>query len=179
MPPSHPYPGISSRGVWGDMNKIIISGDISEENFQRFSEELTEFEKEEGDTVELELYSQGGDAEVALAFTGRMRTSPCYVNVTVYGAAYSAAALILAAGDKRTMTSESWVMVHEDSGKTSGTVAQREKDIAHCRRLENQWNILMEFYTGISKDRWAELHRAETYLNANQCLELGLVDKVI
>jgi ATP-dependent Clp protease, protease subunit len=161
------------------MRRIVISGDIDSETYFQFTTELAEYENESDNDVELELNSTGGCAEDALAFTGRMRTSKCRINVIVSGACYSAAVILLASGETRRMTRESWVMVHEEQGESTGSVANREKDIAHYRRLENQWNYLMEFYTATKAEKWAELHKAETYLSADQCLELGLVDKVI
>lgn len=158
---------------------IVISGDIDSEAYLAFTERLAELEEESDVDVTLELNSQGGCAEDALAIVGRMRTSKCRVNVFVSGACYSAAAVILAAGDSRAITTESWVMVHEEQGKSGGSVSAREKDLAHYRRMENQWNSLMAFYTTASVEKWAQLHKNETYLTPAECLELGLVDKVV
>lgn len=166
------------------MNRIAIIGEINTEAYLKFSDELYEIEnelkgKEEFGFVELELSSEGGSAELALAFSARIRTSPIAVYVKVYGLVASAAVLILASGDKRYMTKEAWVMVHEEGLELEGDVSSVEKQAKHYRRLEDQWAYLLASMTTTGIQKWNELHKAETYLNAKQCLELGLIDKVI
>jgi ATP-dependent Clp protease, protease subunit len=158
----------------------MLSKDISDETFAEFSEKLREFESNKKiNTVEIELYSPGGDSYSALAFAGRMRTSPLKINVTAHGLVASAAVLILAYGTKRRMTKESWVMVHEDSGKLRGNVETLEREAKHMRTLENQWMQLLSARTHTTPGVWAALHKEEKYLTSSECLAYGLVDEVI
>lgn len=170
--------------------RIAIIGEINDEAYLKFSDELSEFENEckgkEGESyVTFELSSEGGSAALALAFSARIRTSPVAIYIKAYGLIASAAVLILASGDKRYMTKEAWVMVHEeqfvddDHGSLSGSLEAVEKITKHYRRLEDQWSYLLASMTTATIEEWTKLHKAETYLNAKQCLELGLIDKVI
>lgn len=127
----------------------------------------------------VEISSEGGSAYDALAFVGRMRNSPCDVYITAFGYVASAAVIILAAADHRAITAESWVMVHEDSGKINGHVFELERQAAHLRRMEKQWNGLLARYTKASEAAWADMHKATTHLTAVECLNLGLVDEII
>ncbi len=161
------------------MSKIYIVGDINEESFQKFSEELTELENEDASTINIELLSAGGIAVDALAFAARMRMSPRNLTITAYGEVASAAVLILAYGAVRRMTKEAWVMVHEDSGKCNGDVSTVEKRAKHWRRMEDQWNLLLSQNTNADVETWAQLHKDETYLSAEECLNLGLIDEII
>lgn len=161
------------------MNKIITCGDIDSDSYRRFSEELAEFEDDPNMPVHLELNSGGGSAMDAIAFAERMRLSECSIHVRVVGLAGSAAVLILAAGDHREITQNSWVFVHEESDEIAGTISQLENQAASYRRHENQWSNLMESMTTANKETWDKLHKAETYLNPNECLELGLIDKIV
>lgn len=70
-------------------------------------------------------------------------------------------------------------MVHQDTGETTGELHEREREIKQDRRLEDQWNTLMEKNTSTSKEEWAKLNRKTTYLTAEDCLKLGLVDEII
>lgn len=158
---------------------IRVIGDIDEDSFKEFSEELSQLEGESNKPITLELCSGGGDAYAALAFHGRMIESACSMTVIVYGQASSAAVLILASGDARFMEAAAWVMVHEDSGKQVGTVVELEREAAHSRRMEVQWAHLLEVHTGTPASKWSELHKATTYLTAQECLKLGLIDKII
>ncbi len=161
-------------------NIIQIIGSIDEEAFKSFSEELTAYEKAGAKEVTIELSSAGGHAYDALAFYSRIRLSSCDVQIIVYGLVASAAVLVLAAGDRRYMTSEAWVMVHEDSvHKMSAKVTEIEKFGRHMRVQEDQWNKLLEFSTKLSASGWSQLHKAETYMTAKDCLKHGLIEEII
>src|ERR1035438_446921 len=99
------------------MRKLDIIGDIDFENFKEFSELLDALEsKNSGQPISIHLASHGGDAHAALAYAARIRLSKCEIIITALGNVASAAIMILAAGDRRIMTSESWAMVHEEQG---------------------------------------------------------------
>jgi ATP-dependent Clp protease protease subunit len=161
------------------MKTIQIIDSITDEKYKEFSLELREFEKTPKTPVYVELCSPGGDAYAALAYASRIRLSPCDIIITGYGLIASAATIILAYGDKRRMTKESWVMVHEDSGRVKGGTTLLEVEVAHMRRLEYQWIDLFEHVTKTRSDEWEKLHKKTTYLSAKECLTLGLIDEVI
>lgn len=161
-------------------NRIALIGTIDEVAYAVFSEELREYEKVKAKEVFVELSSGGGTAYDALAFYGRIRLSPCNVNILVTGLVASAAVLVLAAGDHRIMTKESWVMVHEDlAHKLTARVSELEKTARHLRRLEDQWNTLLADSTTLSSAGWAQLHKTETYLTPADCLRHGLIEEIV
>lgn len=163
------------------MRKIYLSRDIDEEAFQEFCERMDELEHESSDPVEIVLNSIGGNALDAIAFLGRIRTSPCQITVTVFGLVGSAAVLVLAAGDYRRMSKESWMMVHEDSASYKDlSTSEIEKQAAIARLLENQWSTLLSELTDTKKEVWLDLHkRGDLYLNSEDCVVLGIVHEVI
>lgn len=158
---------------------IRVIGTIDEEAYKIFSEQLSEFEDKPTLAVRMELSSAGGSAYDAIAFYERIRLSPCDVHITAIGYVASAAVLVLAAGDVRQMTENSWVMVHEDSGKLTGNTVELEREAKHMRRLETQWTNLLQSRTKKSSSSWGAMHKNTTYLNAHECKALGLVDEVI
>lgn len=166
--------GMMSRRV------IQVIGTIDEEAFKVFSERMDELEIIDlSSIIHVELSSGGGSAYDAIAFYERIRLSPCDVHVVAIGYVASAAVLVLAAGDHRKMTENSWVMVHEDSGKLKGNTVELEREAKHMRRLETQWTNLLQSRTKKSSSSWGTMHKNTTYLNAHECKALGLVDEVI
>lgn len=163
------------------MDRIVsVIGGLDWEMFEKFNSAINELEnKSKSKTINIHLASEGGTAGVALAMVGRMRVCPCEINVFAFGDVSSAATLVLAAGTNRFMAAETWVMVHENSGKIKGNVTTWEKEAKHNRNLEHQWNAIMAKHTLYSADKWAELNEATTYLTASECLECGLIDKII
>lgn len=167
------------------MSKIYITGDINEEAYLKFSKEFRKRVMSKGAKdrpIYIEINSGGGSAIDALAIAGKIRhfVNKDYNIITVgCGCIYSAAVVILAAGGTRCMFKEAWVMVHEDSDKIKGKVSSLEKQAKHLRRLEDQWSKVMEELTNTSAEQWSRLHKEETYLDAEECLGLGLVDELL
>jgi len=160
---------------------IKIIGPINEDTLSVFLEEL-DAESQSQSVVRILLSSEGGTALDALAYVSAIRRCKRRVAVCATGVVMSAATLILAAGTKglRYIHKEAWVMVHEDSGKVKGTVSQMEREVFRLRRMEDQWCVLLEEYTGTSAKTWSKLHaEGDTYLSADECLALGLIDKII
>lgn len=161
------------------MSSIIrISSELSMETFNAFSKKLRKLESTD-DGVIIELSSPGGDSYAALAYSALIRRSSLNVEVQAFGLVASASVLVLAAGDIRSMSKEGWVMVHENSGTLEGNVLELEREAAQLRRLEVQWAKILEELTKAHSAVWTAMHKETTYLDAEQCLALGLVDRII
>jgi ATP-dependent protease ClpP protease subunit len=163
------------------MKKLTIIGEIDHDLYATFVAEMNELESLKAQTIEIELTSDGGDALVALAFYDKILQTKHKTIIVARGLVASAAVIILAAGDTRKMASSAWVMVHEDNPvfNEGAKVTEIEKEAKHARRLEDQWNSLMAEQTDIPAERWAMLHKNETYLTAAECLSLGLIEEII
>lgn len=162
------------------MRHISIIGDIDSNSYKTFVEELYILEEESKKDIIVELSSAGGIALDAIAFSSRMRISPCKFVIHAHGLVGSAAVLILACGDKRIMSRESWLYVHEDqNAKVAESTTEKEKAAKQMRAFENQWCQLLEFYTKTSFEVWADLHRKDIFIPAEECVKLGIVDEVI
>lgn len=157
--------------------RIQLIGQIDDDSTRNLFEQLNVLEAENNQNIEIELHSEGGFAYNALAIVGRMRQSKCKILVTGYAQVASAAVVILAAGNYRRLSKESFVQVHEDAGEMEGSVSEMEKNIKQFRNDEARWNKTMNELTGNSV--WEELHKRDTYLTPEQCLELNLVDEII
>lgn len=159
-----------------DYQRKII-GDIDEEAFKEFMD----YEPARAANMDLMLTSHGGDAMTALAFYDWITRHKGEVTIEVYGVVASAAVLILAAGDHRRMHENAWVMVHEDTVAVSedDRVSVIERKAKDARKLEDQWNKLLEGRTNMSSKFWETLHKEETWLSAEECLQYGLIDEII
>lgn len=160
--------------------KLYIVGAIDWETYATFSEALDVLEQESKKPIEIELASDGGDAHAALAFSDRIKNSQCDILITGTGSVASAAVLILASGDYRQLTRTTWVMVHEEVGELEfASVTALERETKQHRLLETQWNKLLAANTMASAEYWEKLHKETTHLSAQDCLALGLVDRII
>lgn len=162
------------------MGRIIrLIGDVNEVMHSHLSESLEELEKQPNQKVTIELNSDGGNILDAFAIAARIRFSPCVVDVHVYGRAYSAAVLILAAGDTRKMSKYSFLYFHEALGRYKGSNSQFQVHAAQLKQEEQTFNAAMEEYTGIKAVIWDELALNETFMNSNAALALNLIHGII
>ena len=163
------------------MNRIYIVGEINEESFQQLSQELDRLENNKKvQRVEIILNSSGGAALDALAFYDRIRQSNLRITMTVYGACFSAAVLVLAAGDYRKMSKNAWVMVHEDSSTYKNiNTSDLEKAAKISREFEDQWCRLLMEATGTTVNEWKTLHENESYLTPEECKAMNLIQEII
>ncbi len=162
----------------GGIVKFNLIGDINEESYKELAEYL---EQNSDETIDIEITSHGGDALIAIAMYDKIKNHKRMVTTTAIGIVASAATLVLAAGFKKRMTKNSWVMVHEDTVMVGedDRVAQAEKQVKIARLLEDQWNRLLADNTRLSANEWSRLHKRESYLTAEDCKKYGLVDEII
>lgn len=162
------------------MGRIIrLVGDVNESMYAHLSEALADFEKQPKQKVVVELNSDGGNILDAFAIAARIRSSACVVDVYVYGRAYSAAVLILAAGRTRKMSKYSFLYFHEAIGRYKGPSTHFQIHAAQLEREERAFNAAMREYTGISADTWDDLALNETFMNSDAALELKLIHGII
>ena len=159
--------------------ELYIVGDISYENYATFAEELSLLEQDNKKPIVVHLTSEGGDPYASLAYAERIRLSPCDIRVVGLGYVASAAVLILASGDWRVLSRESWVMLHEEFSKLSGSVSAKEVEIQQERALEGQCYRLLGEKTMEVAAHWQSLHKQTTYIGSNRALLLGLIDEII
>lgn len=161
------------------MRKIKIIGSIDSDNYNIFVQEMDVLEEKSTKPIHIELSSEGGDTYIGLAYYGRIISSPCDIIITAYGQVMSAATIILAAGDRRRMHKEAWFMVHDDSTKVrENTKITADIIYDHMENVEQQWASILAKHSNQSKELWRKASKDTTYLNAESCLFVGLVDEV-
>ena len=161
------------------MSIIRLIGDVNEAMFLHLSTQLEKLEKARALHCTIELSSEGGVAYDGLAIAGRMQTSPVLITVRAYGKVMSAATAILAAGDRRECSRETWIMFHDSADKFKGQLTDLERRAKQLEAEEQQWANLMELHTGTPEAAWRKLSTKTTYLTATQAYQLGLIDRIL
>lgn len=156
--------------------KLNLTGSIDEAAYDRVAEFL---ESADGADVTIRINSGGGNHLDSLAIYSLLRSYTGKVETVVVGGCYSAAVLVFAAGDMRVAAFDSWFMVHEDSGKLSGSTSELKSEITALARQEDQWADIMERRTQTDKNEWDQLSRATTYFTAEEAKEMGLVHRYL
>lgn len=159
---------------------IQLTGDIEEGvTFDFVDAALTEMERENKKSITLKINSPGGSVYEALAVVDRIRESKCHIITKCYGHAMSAASLILAAGNKRYIGKQSWLMHHEISSNFSGSLSAIDEELKQLKREMQQWAIAMSHFSNESVEFWKNAaYKTDFYLNAEECLQVGVIDEV-
>ena len=169
---------------WGiniKSNTMYLTYEIEQDTLYAVMTRFDNFiQHNEGRDINLIISSYGGDVYSMLGIIDYFKTLPVKVNTHCYGACMSAAAVILSCGTgERTMTQNSTVMVHEGSAFEAGKTTDVMKGVDHLKTLQKEINQLMGEVTDKDERFWELTQRNDTYLNAEQCLEYGLIDKIV
>jgi ATP-dependent Clp endopeptidase proteolytic subunit ClpP len=128
--------------------------------------------------LDLRLNSPGGSVFDAVAIFNALKRHAGEVTVWIDGIAASAASYIAMAGDTVVMPQNAFLMIHDPSGLVMGT-AEDMRSTAEA--LDKVKGSLIQGYaakSGKPDDEIAALMAAETWLDAQDALALGLIDRI-
>jgi len=135
------------------------------------------------DTINVMLNSPGGDVVETLAlidYIHTMKSQGITFNIICRGMAMSAAALLLASGTGvRSASKHSKIMVHQLSTFAIGKLSDVKSNAKFSEQLEDECNELMSQFTKKDKTYWEENQKSDYFLNAQQALDLGIIDQII
>lgn len=128
--------------------------------------------------INLRLNSPGGEVFDAIAIYNALVSHPANVTVYVDSLAASAASLIAMCGDKIVMMVGSQMMIHDAMGISIGNAAEL-RDYADW--MDKQSDNIASIYAsraGGEASEWRDRMIAETWLFADEAVEIGLADEV-
>jgi ATP-dependent protease ClpP protease subunit len=132
-----------------------------------------------GGDVELEINSGGGDVYAGSEIYTMLKSYSGNVIGKVVGIAASAASVIGMGCTKLLMTPTGQVMIHNVSSGARGDY----RDMQHSADVLQNWNVSIansyRIKTGMDEKKLLDLMDKETWLNAQQALEMGFVDEIM
>ena len=129
--------------------------------------------------IHLHIQSQGGSLYHTLYIVDLIQNLKVPVYTYVDGFAASAATLMSVVGEKRYMTKNSLMLIHQLSGADSGKYNELQDQMSNMNVL---MNIIVETYkthTKIQNMTLYNLLQKDLWLDAETCLTYGLVDEII
>ncbi len=186
MPPDPNPP----RGVEADENRVYFYSNVGEKEVFELVKILRSMDIEmqalslrlgiKQIPIELHIHSGGGDLFSGLAAIDTIQNMKTPIHTYVQGSVASAATLMSVCGSKRFIYKNSMMLIHQIS-----TSMMYGKYNEFLDEVENQ-NLLMEKIKNIYKEKTNlddetldEMLSHDLWLNAEKCLELGLVDKIL
>lgn len=160
--------------------------DIENIDLEGFAKELN---KVQGQELEILINSPGGDIFDGVAIADLIQRREAHTTTTAIGLAASIATVVLMAGDTVQMSESATIMIHDawtfEAGdsetlkKTADTLDKMSEIIAniYTNQIEKAGKILKDRDT--TKKMIRKLMKNETWLDANEALNIGLIDKIV
>jgi ATP-dependent protease ClpP protease subunit len=130
------------------------------------------------DELTLRINSVGGQVFEAVAIYNLLANCGATITVDVLGQAASAAAFLALVGDKRRMGSTGQFLLHPPQGGMYGTAEDHDAYATMLRNITQTMSAAFSRRTSLSVEDAAELLGKESWLTADQALELGIVHEV-
>lgn len=170
------------NSVEGSGTEIYIEGAISSEEW--WGDEATPSQLREelkaitSKNITVIINSGGGDVWAGLAMYNALRELDAEVTVRVDGLAASIASVIAMAGDKIIMSPGSMMMIHKASAWAGGDSEDLKKIIEMLETVEESIVPIYADRSGLSREEVQEMMDAETWMSAEEAVELGFADQV-
>lgn len=185
--PHQPFWAARPAAKAGDPGEIDFFGYISEISWlndeitpAKFKEDLARVGQ--GGPIVIRLHSGGGEIFAAAAIRAMLMDYPGRIMVKILGLAASAAVAIALAGDEIQIFDTAYMMIH-NPGYT-GIMGWLTADV--LRQFADELDLFREGImgaytarTGMDRAAITEMMDAETWMTAQQAVDLGFADKVV
>jgi ATP-dependent Clp protease protease subunit len=160
---------------------IFIVGPIEYQMANLVVAQLLFLESENPDKdINLYINSPGGSVSAGLAIYDTMQFIRCEVSTMCVGQAASMGAVLLAAGasEKRFCLPHSRVMIHQPLGGYQGQATDIDIHAREILKVRAQLNEIFAEHTGQSVDQIAKDTERDNFMDPQQAMDYGLIDKV-
>jgi len=163
-----------------DQRTIVLTGEIDERKSQQFLRYLATLSAQsQSEHITIYISTYGGDIYEMNAMHDAMRLNPCPIHTIGIGKVMSAGVLLLAAGDRRSLTENTSVMMHQIDIDASGSVTYLSVEVSHSKTLQDAMYRLYSRYTGQSVKQIEADLKSDKYFTASEALEYGIVDELL
>lgn len=130
----------------------------------------------DGEQIDVYINSGGGHVMAGQEIYSVLRSDPRTV-IHIEGMACSAASIIAMAGESN-ISPVGMLMIHNVSGGADGDYHEMEKARNELKQMNEALATAYHAKTGMDMEQLLKLMDKETWLTANQCVELGFIDHI-
>lgn len=156
-------------GIIGDEWGGITPGEV-----------VAELDKARGaETLTVRINSEGGKVSDGIAIMNRLAAFPAPVHVEIDGLAASAASAIAMAGDRITMGTGSFLMIHEPWVRTGGTAGDLRKTADVLDLVNEEAAAIYSQRSGIDTGKVKQMMADETWMNSEDAIAMNFADDAV
>ena len=161
---------------------VFISGEIDDARANTIIAQLLYLEsKDSKKEINLYINSPGGVSQAGLAILDTIQLIKCPVVTIGIGLCASAAALILASGEKgkRYILPNSKVMIHQPWGGVNGQVTEIEIYLKEGLKDRQKYAELIAKFSDKKVETVLVDIERDNYMGANEAVKYGIVDSIL
>ena len=161
--------------IYGDITSYEWDeSDVSAFGFKKDLEELGEISE-----LNIHINSCGGETYQGLAIYNLLKQHKAQKNVYIDGIAASSASMIAMAGDKIYMPKTSLMMIHNCWTLVIGNSKELRKTAEDMDKIAVAYKEAYLAKVNITEEKLNKLLDEETYLTADECIEMGFADEIV
>ena len=160
---------------------IILNGEINDSTSNSIVAQLLFLDSEKHDDISLYINSPGGVITSGMAIYDTMNFIKSDVSTICIGMAASMAAFLLSSGKKgkRYALPNSEIMIQQPLGGAQGQATEIKIAAEHILKLKEKLNKILSKNTNQSIEKIENDTERDYFLNSNEALDYGLIDKII
>ncbi len=161
---------------------IVLSDEVNDATASLVVAQLLFLESQDADKdISLYINSPGGSVSAGMAIYDTMQYIKCDVSTICMGMAASMGAFLLSSGakGKRFALPNSLIMIHQPLGGAKGQATDIEIVAKQILKTKENLNRILAENTGKPIEQIYQDTERDNYMDAQEALEYGLVDKVI
>lgn len=161
---------------------VVLSDEINDATASLVVAQLLYLEGQDPEKdVSLYINSPGGSVTAGFAVYDTMQYIKCDVSTICMGLAASMGAFLLSSGarGKRFALPNSQIMIHQPSGGAQGQATEIEITAKQILRIRERLNKILAENTGRPIEEIAHDTERDNFMDAQEALDYGLVDKIL
>lgn len=160
---------------------ILLSGEINDACSSSIIAQLLYLDSIGNEDISLYINSPGGSVSAGMAIYDTMNFIKSDVATICVGMAASMGAFLLSSGQKgkRSALPSSEIMIHQPLGGAEGQATEIKIVAEHITKLKKKLNTILAKNTKKSLKTIENDTERDHYLDAEEALEYGLIDKII
>lgn len=160
---------------------ILLSGEIDDECANSVIAQLLYLDSLNNEEISLYINSPGGSVTSGMAIYDTMNFVKSDVSTICLGMAASMGAFLLSSGKKgkRYALPNSEIMIHQPLGGAKGQATEIKIAAKQILKTKEKLNKILSENTGQNLKKVEQDTERDHFLDANEALDYGLIDKII
>ena len=161
---------------------IFLSEEVNDTTASLIVAQMLYLEAQDPDKdIQFYINSPGGSVTAGMAIYDTMQYIKCDVATICVGMAASMGAFLLSAGTKgkRMALPNAEIMIHQPSAGTQGQITDMAIHLKRLQTIKERMNRIMAENTGRSIEEVTAACERDNFMDTDEALAFGLIDRVI